>query len=399
MNKVDVKIVIGSNYGDECKGLATHYFSQQAKNQNKSCLNVLYNGGCQRGHTVELKNGSRHIFHHFGSGTYDNAHTYFDKDFIVNPIMFMNEYETLYSDKKIMPICFISPGCRVSTPYDMIINQTIERARGKNRHGSCGLGIFETQQRYKQSCYNMNFKDIINHTDNELKIYLKEIANLYVAERMKYYGILDIPESVSEIINSDILITNYINDLRNMAKIVHISDYSHLFKNYDVIIFEGAQGLELDEHNDKAMPYVTASNTTSFIPIKRCCDFETDVEICYITRSYFTRHGAGALPTECAKTHINPVIEDKTNINNEFQESIRYGLFSQAEFFERVNKDKMNSLKLNSSLKTSIFVSHLNYTDGEIFGDCTLNALINKFDNKYLSYSKYAEDVQIKEQL
>lgn len=74
------------------------------KNQNKSCLNVLYNGGCQRGHTVELKNGSRHIFHHFGSGTYDNAHTYFDKDFIVNPIMFMNEYETLYSDKKIMPI-------------------------------------------------------------------------------------------------------------------------------------------------------------------------------------------------------------------------------------------------------------------------------------------------------
>lgn len=397
MNKVDVKIVIGSNYGDECKGLATHYFSQQAKNQNKSCLNVLYNGGCQRGHTVELKNGSRHIFHHFGSGTYDNAHTYFDKDFIVNPIMFMNEYETLYSDKKIMPICFISPGCRVSTPYDMIINQTIERARGKNRHGSCGLGIFETQQRYKQSCYNMNFKDIINHTDNELKIYLKEIANLYVAERMKYYGILDIPESVSEIINSDILITNYINDLRNMAKIVHISDYFHLFKNYDVIVFEGAQGLELDENNDKAMPYVTASNTTSFIPVKRCCEFEADIEICYITRSYFTRHGAGALPTECVKTHINPAIVDKTNIDNEFQESIRYGVFSQAEFFERVNKDKTNSLMLNSSLKTSIFVSHLNYTNGEIFGNCTLNDLINKFDNKYLSYSKYAEDVQVKE--
>lgn len=285
----------------------------------------------------------------------------------------------------------------MSTPYDMIINQTIERARGKNRHGSCGLGIFETQQRYKQSCYNMNFKDIINHTDNELKIYLKEIANLYVAERMKYYGILDIPESVSEIINSDILITNYINDLRNMAKIVYISDYFHLFKNYDVIVFEGAQGLELDENNDKAMPYVTASNTTSFIPVKRCCEFEADIEICYITRSYFTRHGAGALPTECVKTHINPAIVDKTNIDNEFQESIRYGVFSQAEFFERVNKDKTNSLMLNSSLKTSIFVSHLNYTNGEIFGNCTLNDLINKFDNKYLSYSKYAEDVQVKE--
>ena len=396
MNKVDVKIVVGSNYGDECKGLATHYFSQQAKSQNKSCLNVLYNGGCQRGHTVELKNGSRHVFHHFGSGTYDNAHTYFDKDFIINPIMFMDEYEALCSER-VIPICFISPECRVSTPYDMIINQTIERARGKNRHGSCGLGIFETQQRYKQSCYNMNFKDMINHTDIELKAYLKKISVLYVKERMRYYGVSEIPKDVAEILNSDILIENYINDLRNMAKITHICDYPYLFKNYDVIIFEGAQGLELDESNDKAMPHITASSTTSFVPVKRCGGFETDIEICYITRSYFTRHGAGILPKECAKAYINPDIQDRTNIDNEFQESIRYGVFAQKEFFDRVNKDKTNSLGLNNSLKTSIFVSHLNYTDGEIFGDCTLKFLISKFNNKYLSYSKYAEDVQVKE--
>lgn len=394
MSKVKVKVVIGSNYGDECKGLATHFFSLEAKNQNKKCLNILYNGGCQRGHTVELKNGLRHVFHHFGSGTYDDAHTYFDKDFIVNPIMFMNEYETLYSDK-VLPICFISPECRVSTPYDMIINQTIERARDKNRHGSCGLGIFETQQRYKQGNYNMNYKDMVSLTDNELYSYLKQISKLYVKDRFEYYGIQYIPEDIKKIINSDIMITNYINDFRSVvSKATCISDFSYLFKNYDVIIFEGAQGLELDEGNDRAMPYLTASNTTSLVPVKRCQRENAEIEICYITRSYFTKHGAGEFPTECSKECINPTIEDNTNVYNEFQQSIRYGLFSKKDFLYRINKDKANSLHINQLLKTSIFISHLNYTKGEICGDCTLNSLIKQFDKNYLSYSKYAEEVQ-----
>lgn len=60
MSKVDVKVIVGSNYGDEGKGMATHFFSNNA--QKQLCLNVLYNGGCQRGHTVELRNGKRHVF-------------------------------------------------------------------------------------------------------------------------------------------------------------------------------------------------------------------------------------------------------------------------------------------------------------------------------------------------
>ena len=97
MNKVSVKIVIGSNYGDEGKGMATYYFSN---NGNQKCLNVLYNGGCQRGHTVELQDGRRHIFHHFGSGTYANAATYFDADFMVNPIFYNKERKQILDGNK-----------------------------------------------------------------------------------------------------------------------------------------------------------------------------------------------------------------------------------------------------------------------------------------------------------
>lgn len=52
--------VIGANYGDEGKGLVTDWLTM---NGGKT-LNVLTNGTCQRGHTVEHADGKRHVFHH-----------------------------------------------------------------------------------------------------------------------------------------------------------------------------------------------------------------------------------------------------------------------------------------------------------------------------------------------
>lgn len=70
------KIVIGANFGDEGKGLMTDYFANEAKKQGKSCLVVCHNGGSQRGHTVVSPSGIRHVFHHFGSGSFEGADTY-----------------------------------------------------------------------------------------------------------------------------------------------------------------------------------------------------------------------------------------------------------------------------------------------------------------------------------
>ena len=90
-----VKIIIGANYDDEGKGLLTNVFSREAREESKRCLNILYNGGPQRGHTVDYKIGVKHVFHHFGSGTLANADTFFDKDFMVNPMEFVREYNEL----------------------------------------------------------------------------------------------------------------------------------------------------------------------------------------------------------------------------------------------------------------------------------------------------------------
>src|SRR5689334_21280501 len=47
----------------------------------------------------------------------------------------------------------------ITTPYDMLINREIERSRGANRHGSCGLGVSETVERLCKSPHRLFFRD------------------------------------------------------------------------------------------------------------------------------------------------------------------------------------------------------------------------------------------------
>jgi adenylosuccinate synthase len=92
--KRKLNLVLGSNYGDEGKGQTCYNLARPFK----SCLSILTNGGCQRGHTVINDNNIRHVFQHFGSPTRsDLDYNYFSKKFILNPIMFKIEYEALVS--------------------------------------------------------------------------------------------------------------------------------------------------------------------------------------------------------------------------------------------------------------------------------------------------------------
>ena len=66
----DVKVVIGANFGSEGKGLMTDYFCDKAP-YNRQVLNVRFNGGSQAGHTVVTPEGDKHVFSHFGAGTFN----------------------------------------------------------------------------------------------------------------------------------------------------------------------------------------------------------------------------------------------------------------------------------------------------------------------------------------
>ncbi len=76
------RAVIGANFGDEGKGLITDYLAQTGGD-----VVVRFNGGAQAGHTVVTPEGRRHVFSHFGSGSFAELPTFFSQHTIVNPIL------------------------------------------------------------------------------------------------------------------------------------------------------------------------------------------------------------------------------------------------------------------------------------------------------------------------
>ena len=180
----NIKVIIGASYGDEGKGLATDFFGAQAQ-RGQSTINVLSNGGPQRGHTVELADGRRHVFKHFGAASFRGADTYYARQFMVNPMEFVREYEELQE------ICgktaaFASPLCRFSTPWDMLVNQMLKEKQGI--HNSCGFGIWETVLRYRRG-YGITLGAFAAMSRDDRIAWLRRLRAGYGAGRLREQGL------------------------------------------------------------------------------------------------------------------------------------------------------------------------------------------------------------------
>ena len=141
--------------------------------------------------------------------------------------------------------------------------------------------------------------------------------------------------------------------------------------------------------NKKDFPHLTPSHTGSDWVLEqlRKLDGVFDVEVCYVSRSYFTRHGAGALKNEVHESYeLGIKSVDKTNVKNDWQGSIRYARFDLKDYTQRVRHDvdKWHCDLLHKKIehfKVSQSFTHLN----EI-------SLIKEIDTSffpymYLSYS------------
>ena len=84
-------------------------------------------------------------------------------------------------------------------------------------------------------------------------------------------------------------------------------------------------------------------------------DDDINIETCYVSRTYLTRHGAGQFPSECRKNRINKSMYDKTNVPNPFQDTLRYGTLNLKDLYIRCATDVMNF-----GDKKSIAITHCN---------------------------------------
>ena len=349
--------VIGANFGDEGKGLMTDLFCRTGG----SVINIRSNGGAQAGHTVCTSDGRRHVFSHIGSGSFAGADTYLSGYFILNPMLFSKEAAVLGKDTGNI---FIDRHCIVTLPCDMLINQFVETARGKSRHGSCGVGIFETIVRNRDSRYALRYEDMLKADRRSLAALIDCINREYCPERAAGLGITaDAMAELLDILGNETLTENYLDDFYAMAAQCREAD-EQVIEGYDTAVFEGAQGLMLDQDREDYFPHLTPSST-GMKNIRAILDRleKRETEVCYVTRSFFTRHGAGRFDTESKNIAGLFGLYDRTNAPNEFQGSFRYGWFDLPEFIASLAMDRRY---MAEGEKLAIAVTHLDMTGGMI---------------------------------
>ena len=337
------RIIIGANYGDEGKGtVAAHY----TKNAEGRVLNVLTNGGAQRGHSILTEEGSI-TFQHFGSGTYHGADNYYSCYFILNPMQFVGEYNELKVKPKNI---YRDNTCRWTTPYDSLANlimQTLEK-----RQASCGMGIWNTIKRYKEiPCCTFND---FNKKSNIDKIdYLLLIRNYYAK-------FLTIPDNLKNVWNSLGLIQHFIDDCKKMYELTDVYKLEDIIPYYDEVIFENGQGLLLCD-TGKDTYDTTPSNTGILYSLNLLKTIpEIDITAHYVTRPYLTRHGDGDIngTYEIENKHFisEGIQDDRTNHYNEFQGEFRYGFLKIEDLKERILSDSRN-------IKFELEVTHCDEMD------------------------------------
>ena len=482
----EVKVIIGASYGDEGKGLATDYFGAQAAVQavhpsadktavsvmtllstaerpSTGIINVLTNGGPQRGHTVQLADGRRHVFKHFGSASFRGAASYFDRQFMVNPMEFMREYNELAAERT-PPAAYMHPDCRFTTPWDMIANQVLQEKRGI--HNSCGFGIWETVLRCRRG-WGVPFHTFISMSREERITFLRRIRDVYFAKRFREIekeaaacpgtsseydqdenaGMQITPkelestqitlnetagaritlnetagaritlngtagawirinetagtqitpkeiEGLPDYFFSEDLLFHFDEDCENMRILCPMRPEIFL-KSFQTVLFENAQGLLLDGNSKNEEAFATPSTTgigRVFQTVENVFE-NADVEVCYVSRSYLTRHGDGIMEHEIApeqlKKQLPGVCADLTNIENCFQGRLRYGKMDTDLLTARILSDFAHCRgAARNRFRPSLMVTHLNE-----YATIDTDFLADHFGTLYLSDGRTAAHV------
>ena len=455
-----IDCVFGANYGDEGKGWAVYNIvenciinKEEYKGKNKVIINILHNGGPQRGHTVIVPEDAfpgdedrpfQHVFHCFGSATMsqimrynfvdeDDGYneqvefiSYYDREFLFNPVAIMNEYFILKQEcenagLKMPKIhLYVHPDCRVIFPQDILINRAIERKRAKNgnNHGSCGLGIWECIARNKNLACEVLVNDLFtdyagfkkrflsnndldyldsDYWENLLYKYCLEPEDVYLDENGKHYPLWDDFTRAWEDLRYGDEIDFQITTLQN-----YLTNYRYTF-----LIYEAGQGLCLNGalYDEKNNPNTTPSNTglKGILYGSHLFDGDDlnknkptnfyDFYIWYCTRPYLTRHGNGPLENESIGIP-EEYIKEYTNPSNEFQGTIRYAPIDKVSFSSRISNDLADGVNAFKRLNTKPFIRILvNFVDTTQNNVIVYNANKVHFSyfKKYLNYTSFLD--------
>ncbi|MFD9129310.1 adenylosuccinate synthetase [Kitasatospora sp. NPDC059571] len=292
-------IVCDLGFGDAGKGTVVDHLCRSAPAGRPYTAVVRYNGGAQAAHNVVDDDGRHHTFAQFGSGTLTGVPTHLSRFTLVDPLALAAEARHLAALGVPDPLALLTVDRRalLTTPYHAAANRLSERRRGPHRHGSCGLGIGETAR------YALDHPDDAptagDCTSPARLLRLLTLLRDRLADRLGLTP-ADLPAPPP---------TDCADAFTAFATRVRLTAPGHLGRllRSGPVLFEGAQGVLLDEHHG-FHPHTTWS-TTTFANAETLLTEEGDPAGALrlgVLRTYTTRHGPGPMPTEDPGTVPEP---------------------------------------------------------------------------------------------
>ncbi len=332
---MSIYILVDLGFGDAGKGLLTDFL---ARRRGRGVV-VRYNGGAQAGHNVVTPDGRHHTFAQFGAGTFvPGVRTYLSRYVVIHPTALLVEGDLLCQKgvRDAYSRLRISAGALVITPFHQAANRIREIARGKARHGSCGVGVGETVQDAQTdpetalraadllhpAALRHKLQAIREQKSRQIRPLCRSIPDPLLAQEL-------------DIFTRDDVLENWlaaIERIRQLELIAPDETLQEWLRESEEVIFEGAQGVLLDAEAG-FHPYTTWSNCTTYnaeellanddSPLRALLPGATVYRI-GILRCYAVRHGPGPLPTE--EVALSPLISEHNRFNP-WQGAVRYGWF------------------------------------------------------------------------
>ena len=334
--------VVDIGYGDSGKGTVTDALVRRLG----SSTVVLPCGGSQRSHNVHTPEGLHHAFAQIGSGSFvPGVETIIGKDFLFSPVALVNEAEVFdrlhplgwspaSDNHHILDRVFVDARAKVITPIHRALNQMRERARGADRHGSCGMGIGE--------CVNQHIKapwaTIYAANLNDVELLKNKLLMQMSFAAAEAVSIPTSDRSLGEVLSLDYAATKAFEffSVGRRINVLFPPEINAKLKAANYPIFEGAQGVMLDE-TFGFNPHTTWATVTQKHGVEMLaeCGWTDEQKVVAVSRTYATRHGYGPFPTE--SPDANHLVADDDNTTGEWQGSFRAGWFDELAIHYALN--------------------------------------------------------------
>ena len=322
-------LTVDLGFGDAGKGSIVDFLTRTYDAHTV----IRYNGGAQAGHRVVTPGmqPKEHVFAQFGSGTLAGAATHLSRFMLLDPLAMVEEEKHLQTlgVHNALQRTTIDERALVITPFQRAVNRLKELARGDQRHGSCGMGIGETMADYLEyGARTLFVGDFVNPHVLQTKLHFLRIVSQEKVEAL----LPNLPDNEQTSLEQDVLndpdwfdwLIDAYRDFADQARIVPSTYLRSILEQQGTVVFEGAQGVLLDEWHG-FHPYTTWSTTTleNAYALLEEHEYSGDLTRIGITRAYSTRHGPGPLVTEDAGlTHTLP---DPSNEFGPWQRGFRVG--------------------------------------------------------------------------